>query len=268
MMQVEDRIIVQAHRAAKSALVMWFSGQWTRQAEALGDLHQDLLAWYMSRQSTRLQMQTLSDPEVMVTFRNHAKQLLSRAALDGDVFDGKVLYTTEAIKEALSGETNNLYLKVILPLAFKRINRKYQEALNKRYIDGDYPQTKQEENAQMWGTIALTREINVLYITESVKGIGSSAVIFPDTVKPKGEHGDPTAGIALTLMEQHPDVKDEYLYESPWEQINQGAAAEPVIEFGPSGRYRLTAEEAKLFRRVPGLIELFIEQKQKEWSNV
>ena len=120
----------------------------------------------------------------------------------------------------------------------------------------------------MWGTIALTREINVLYITESVKGIGSSAVIFPDTVKTKGEHGDPTAGIALTLMEQHPDVKDEYLYESPWEQINQGAAAEPVIEFGPSGRYRLTAEEAKLFRRVPGLIELFIEQKQKEWGRV
>jgi hypothetical protein len=157
-------------------------------------------------------------------------------------------------------------LKTILPLAIKRISKYHQDAVAKRYIDGEYPQDKREENAQGRALVALTKEINVLYITAEVKGIGSAAVVFPDTIRPKGDYNDPTAKLALTLMGQHPSLADEYMYESPWDQICYGAKAEPIIEFGPSRRYRLTAEEAKLFRRVPGLIELFIEQKQKEWA--
>jgi len=264
---VPAHIMLQAGRAAKSALIQWYSGQWTRQSEEVGDLTNDLIVWYLTRASTRNQMENLSEPQIMVMFRNHARQLLSRAALDSDVFNGKVLYTTETIKKALSGDSDNGYLQTILPLALKRINKKYQEALAKRYIDGEYPQNKQEEDAQRRGIVSLTREVNVLYITQPVEGVGSSSVVFPDTIKPRGDHNDPTGNIALMLMEQHPDFVDDYHYESPWEQVCKGAAAEPVIEFGPSGRYRLNAEEAVLFRRVPGLIELFVEQKQKEWTN-
>ena len=267
MMQVEDRIIVQARRAAKSALIVWFSGQWTRQAEAIGDLHQELLAWYMTEKSTQIKMGKLSDPEIMMMFRMRAGQLLSRQSLDSDVFDGKVLYSSDTIKDALKNSTDNKYLISVLPIAISRLSVTHQEAINERYNSKEKlsPTTDEGKNALRRAHYALCRNVNMIYITADKE---NRHEIFPDTIKPKGDHGDPTAGIALTLMEQHPDVKDEYLYESPWEQINQGAAAEPVIEFGPSGRYRLTAEEAKLFRRVPGLIELFIEQKQKEWSNV
>lgn len=265
---VPAHIMLQAGRAAKSALVQWYSGQWTRQSEEVGDLTDDLIVWYLTRASTRNQMESLSEPQIMVMFRNHARQVLSRAALDGDVFDGKTLYTTESIKDALKGESTNRYLMTILPFAIKRLNDTYREALAKRYIDGEYPQNKEEENAQMWGTVALTREVNVLYITEDVKGVGSSSTVFPESIKSKGgDHSDPTGNTALMLMAQKPDFVDEYLYESPWKQVCEGASSEPVIEFGPSGRYRLTAEEAELFRRVPGLIELFVEQKQKEWTN-
>lgn len=263
---VEPHIMLQAGRAAKSALVQWYSGQWQRQAEQLGELTNDLIMWYMENPSTQALASELAEPQIMVTFRKHALQLLARAALDGDIFQGKVLYSSESVKEALSGETSNIYLKTILPLALKRISKYHQDAIAKRYIDGEYAQDKREENAQRRAIVALTREVNVLYITAEVKGAGSSHVVFPDTIRPKGDYSNPTQQLALTLAGQHTDLAEEYLYESPWEQVCTGAASEPVIDFGPSGRYRLTAEEAKLFRRVPGLIELFIEQKQKEWT--
>ena len=268
MMQVEDRIVVQSRRAAKSALVMWFSGQWTRQVEALDDLHQDLLVWYAETVSAQNKMSSLSDPEIMVTFRIHARQILSKNTHDYNRFTQSGLYSTEAVRAALRKESKNKYLYNVIPVAMQGLSNSYKSALYDRYENGIVPKDNDKRNVLKRAVRAITDEINVIYLTTDSKTIGSKAVIFPDSAKPKGGHGDPTAGIALTLMEQHPDVKDEYLYESPWEQINQGAAAEPVIEFGPSKRYRLTAEEAKLFRRVPGLIELFIEQKQKEWGRV
>lgn len=264
---VEPRIILQAQRAARSALLQWYSGQWSRQAEQVNDLTNHLIVWYLERPETRRKMSDLSDPEVMVTFRQAAKQQLSKQTLEGNVFEGKVLYSLESVKDALTGNTTNKYLEVILPLAIKRISKYHQEAIARRYQDGEYPQDKREENAQGRAIRSLCNEINVLYITEEVDSIGNKGVVFPDTVRAKGEHNDPTAKTALALMKAHPSYKDEYLYESPWQQVCSGAASEPVIKFGPSGRYRLTAEEAELFKRVPGLIDLFIEQKQKEWEN-
>lgn len=266
--EIEPHIILQAQRAAKSALVQWYSGQWQRQAEELADLSNELLLWYMTRPQTRSLMSTLSEPEIMVTFRKHARQLLSRAALDGDVFDGKVLYSSEAIKDALKGESTNVYLKTILPLAMKRLSPRLREAITDRYLGEQpaYPDTKEGQNDLVRAHKALCDEVNVLYITEEIGNVGSKSVIFPDTVRQKGSHADPTAGTALALLKAHPSYKDEFLYESPWEQINKGACAEPVINFGPSGRYRLTTTEAELFRRVPGLIDLFIDQKKREWN--
>lgn len=264
---VPAHIILQAGRAAKSALVQWHSGQWVRQAEEIGNLTNDLIEWYLETPATQQKMSELSEPEIMVTFRKRGRQLLSRSVLDSNIFEGKVLYSSESVKDALNGESTNIYLKTILPLAIKRVSDYHREAIARRFTDGEYAQNKQEENAQRRAIVALTREINVLYITENVEGVGSSSAVFPETIKPKGDYNDPTAKLALTLMGQHPDFADDYRYESPWEQVCQGAGAEPVIEFGPSGRYRLTAEEAALFRRVPGLIELFVEQKQKEWAD-
>jgi hypothetical protein len=265
-LEIEPRFILQAGRAAKSALVQWYSGQWSRQAEQVNDLANELLVWYMETPSTRRKMTDLSDPEVMVTFRHHARELLSRSVLEGNIFEGKVLYSSESVKDALKGESSNIYLKTILPLAMKRISRYHREALARRYVDGEFPADKREEDAQRRATKSLCNEINVLYITQGVDAIGSKSVIFPDTVRQKGTHGDTTANTALALMSAEPSYADEYLYESPWEQVCKGAGVEPVINFGPSGKFRLTAAEYYLFSKVPGLIDLFIDQKTKEWN--
>lgn len=265
-MDIPAHIILQAGRAAKSALVQWYSGQWVRQAEEVGDLTNELLVWYMQGPATRRKMEPLSEPEIMVTFRRHARELLSKATLEGNIFEGKVLYSSEAVKDALKGQSTNVYLKTILPFALKRINKGHREALHKRFTDNEYPQTDKEKNAQRRAIASLTREINVLYITEEVEGIGSSSVVFPESIRSKGEYNNPTADTALALMNAHPDFVDEYLYESPWEQICKGASVEPEIVFGPSGRYRLTAAESQMFDSVPGLIDLFIDQKREEWK--
>lgn len=263
---MDNRIIEQARRAAKSALVQWYSGQWQRQAEALDDLHHELLLWYAETPSAREKISRLSDPEIMVTFRVHARQVLSKNTHENNIFTGGNFYSGEAVREALRNESKNKYLYDLIPVAIDRINENQKSALYSRYVLGVVPKENDEKKILQRAVRSLTDEINVLCLTTDVKSIGSKATVFPDTVKPKGGYGDPTANIALTLMGQHPDIQDEYLYESPWEQVNKGAAAEPVIEFGPSGRYRLTAAEADLFQRVPGLIDLFIDQKQKEWE--
>ena len=268
MMQVEDRIVVQAGRAAKSALTIWCNGQFSRQRGLFDDLFQDLLLWYCSRPETRRKMLELTDAEIFVTVKKHASQELSEQQLADNVYFDKVMFSTLSVQRYLKGQSTNKYLAEVIPIALDNINELHKEAILVRYVDGIVPKENKNKRYLNNAIKRLTEEVNVIQLTTDQETVGSRSVVFPDTVKPQGSHGDPTAGIALTLMEQRPDVKDEYLYESPWEQINQGAAAEPVIEFGPSGRYRLTAEEAKLFRRVPGLIELFIEQKQKEWSNV
>ena len=267
-MDIPAHIILQAGRAAKSALVQWYSGQWVRQAEEVGDLTNELLVWYMQGPATRRKMESLSEPEIMVTFRRHAKELLSTATLEGNAFEGKALYSTESVKDALNGKSTNVYLKTILPLALKRITKTYREAIMDRYYGEEpcYPASKEAQNALMNAHKALIREVNVLYITQEVEGIGSSSVVFPESIRPKGEYNDPTADTALALMNADPDFVDEYLYESPWEQVCKGHAAEPEIVFGPSGRYRLTAAENQLFDSVPGLIDMFIDQKREEWK--
>ena len=267
-MKVDNHIVEQARRAAKSALILWHSGQWTRQLELVDDLSQELLLWYAETPSTQEKMATLSEPEIMVTFRIHARQLLSKNTHDNNVFSGGNLYSGSAVRSALRGESTNKYLYQVIPIAMDRIINSQKSALHSRYELGIVPKENDERNLLKRAVRSLTDEINVLYLTTNQGTLGSKSVIFPESVKAKGgDHSDSTGNTALMLMAQKPDFVDEYLYESPWEQVCKGAAAEPVIEFGPSGRYRLNAEEAALFRRVPGLIELFVEQKQKEWAD-
>lgn len=266
-MEVEPRIHRQAERAAKASLSMWCNGQFSRQRGMYDDLLQDLLEWYLSRPATRLKMESLVDAEVFVTFKRHAQQALSEQQLEDNIQKDKVMFSTDSIKRYLKGKSTNKYLIEVVPIALDMINEKHKESLLSRYVDGKIPAQGKDAEFLSNSHKTLTAMVNLIQLTTESKTIGSRNVVFPDTIKPSGSHGDPTASIALTLIGQHPDFKDEYLYESPWEQVCQGAQVEPVIEFGPSGKYRLTATEAELFTRVPGLIDLFIDQKQREWSN-
>jgi hypothetical protein len=231
------------------------------------DLLQDLLEWYLETPSTRQKMGDLVDAEVFVTFKRRAQQLLSKQQLDDNIQKNKVLYSTDAVKRYLKGESTNRYLLDAVPIALDMINPDHKEALLSRYVDGKVPAQGAETQVMGRAHRALTAMVNLMQLTSNEDTIGSRSVVFPDTVKPAGSHGDPTANIAIMLLDQHPDFVDEYLYESPWEQVCQGAAVEPVIEFGPSGRLRLSAAESELLTRVPGLIDLFIDQRQEEWNN-
>lgn len=264
--EIGNRIYDQARRAAKSALVLWCNGQFDRQRGLYDDLLQDLLEWYLETPSTQNKMESLVDAEVFVTFKIRAQQILSRQQLENNVHKDKVMYSVDSIKRYLKGESTNRYLIEAMPYALGKINEKHKEAVISRYVDGKVPEQGKDAEFLSNSLRTLTQMVNLMQITTDEDVIGSRGTVFPESVKPKSTHGDPTANICMTLMGQHPDFADEYTYESPWEQICTGAVSEPVIEFGPSGRYRLTAEEAKLFRRVPGLVELFIEQKQKEWA--
>lgn len=263
---IEDRIYEQARRAAKSALIGWCGGNYPRMWGMYDDLVQDLAEWYVETPSTQIKMAGLVDAEIFVTFKIRAQQILSKQQLRSNVYNDKITYSSDSIKQFLKGESTNKYLEFVLPLALERLNELHRESIQVRYFDGKVPEQGKGQWALTRAVKALTDMVNLIVLTTDEATIGSRTVVFPESIKPKGAHGDPTANIALTLMEQRPDYADEYLYQSPWEQVNKGAAAEPVIEFGPSGRYRLTAAEADLFQRVPGLIDLFIDQKQKEWE--
>jgi hypothetical protein len=231
------------------------------------DLLQDLLEWYLETPSTQHKMGGLVDAEVFVTFKRRAQQLLSKQQLDDNIQKNKVLYSTDAVKRYLKGESTNRYLIDAIPIALDMINEKHKEALLSRYVDGKVPDQGKDAEFLSNSHKTLTAMVNLMQLTANEDTIGSRSVVFPDSVRPAGGHGDPTANITLMLLNQHPDFVDEYLYESPWEQVCGGSKAEPVIEFGPSGKLRLSAAEADLMTRVPGLIDLFIDQKQKEWEN-
>lgn len=264
--EIESRIYDQAARATKSALTLWCNGQFSRQRGMYDDLLQDLLLWYLSRPATRNKMDSLVDAEVFVTFKQHARQILSEQQLADNIQKNKVLYSTEAVKRYLKGESTNRYLIEVVPIALDMINPDHKEALLSRYVDGKVPTQGKDAEYLSNSHKTLTAMVNLMQLTTNEDTIGSRSVVYPDTVKPSGSHGDPTANIAIMLLGQHPDFVDEYQYESPWEQVCRGAEVEPVIEFGPSGKLRLSAAEAELVTRVPGLIDLFIDQKQEGWA--
>lgn len=264
--EIEPRIYDQAVRAARSTLTLWCNGQFSRQRGMYDDLLQDLLEWYLETPSTQQKMDALVDAEVFVTFKRRAQQLLSKQQLEDNVHKDKVMYSTDAVKRYLKGESTNRYLIDVVPIALDMINEKHKEALLSRYVDGKVPAQGKDAEFLSNSHKTLTAMVNLMQLTTNEETVGSRSVVFPDTVKPAGSHGDPTANIAIMLMDQHPDFVDEYQYESPWEQISEGAKSEPIIEFGPSGRYRLTAAEAALLTRVPGLIDLFIDQKKEAWA--
>ena len=264
---IEPRIYLQAVRAAKSALTLWCNGQFNRQRGLMDDLQQDLLVWYLETPSTREKMSTLVDAEIFVTFKMRAQQLLSKNQLDDNIQRDRVLYSTESIKKYLKGESTNRYLIEVMPYAMDKINEVHKEALLSRYVDGKIP--SQGVNAELLSRAhrTVTAMVNLIQIVnKSEEVVGSRGTLFPESIKAPTRHDDPTGNITTTLMGEHPSYVDEYLDESPWQQVCNGAGACPVINFGPSGRYRLSATEADLFRRVPGLIDLFIDQKQREWK--
>lgn len=244
-------------RAATSALVAW-KGNFNR--DELSDLINDLWQWYLERPSVRNKLDNADSSLFQALARKHAITLLSMEANKYDVFSGRVMYSSEAVKAALSGEPQHKYLLEILPVAMDRLverHEQYADALKRRFIDGIIPKQGTEAQRVTNAVKALTEEVNVIALTTRAKqheGPGSrKKIVFreddddfdgeggeyvevdetkeggggldPASIRGKGTHGDPTGNLALALIEK-PELREDAYYETPLREFLGGRGYE------------------------------------------
>lgn len=207
-------------KGAKSALFSWKQSD-----DGLDDLINDLWVWYLESPATQKKLQGSDEYLARKLVYKAALQILAKKSLSDDRFNGKSLYSSESVKDALSGRSKNRYLVDILPKAMSELesqNEAYAEALRCRYEDGVFPDDKQDKNRLVRAHKSLTEHVNIIAITAGVdsdgnvtEGPGSRHAVFPETRRAKGAgHSDPTGDIAIMLIE-HPELRDEYLDVQP-----------------------------------------------------
>lgn len=213
-----DKIIT---KGAKSALFSWKQSE-----DGLEDLVNDLWVWYLERPGTQKKLQESDEFLARKLVYKAALQILARNSLSDDMFNGKSLYSSDNIKDALLGRSKNRYLVDILPKAMEELedqNEGHAEAIRSRYTDGLVP-SKLDGAAMLLSRAvkSLTEHVNIITITAGVdsdgnvkQGPGSRHSVFPETRRAKGAgHSDPTGDIAIMLIE-HPELRDEYLAVQP-----------------------------------------------------
>ncbi|UJD20889.1 DNA binding protein [Mycobacterium phage Zimmer] len=217
-------------QAAKAALYAW------RQDESgLDDLVNDIWVWYLESPTTQRKLQSIERHEAVKSVKNAALQMLSKQMLNGNSFNGRNLYSSDNVKEALLGTSTNRYLVDILPRAMEALenqNERHAEAIKSRYEDRVVPPRGSAPEAMLKRAVkSLTEHVNVIAITAGVdsdgnlsEGPGSRHSVFPETRPTSGGHSDPTADIAIILIE-HPEVRDEYLEQTPIRDLLKGRAA-------------------------------------------
>lgn len=241
---------------AKSALRAWHHRQPGLQEEKLDDLISDLWLYGLERQGFRSKIEESDSKLAKYLVRRTALQLLSKQQLHQDTFNGKQLYSSEAIKDAMKGRSTNKYLMSVLPTAMAALDKRgerngsnYAEVLRRRYIDGEAVQKNQLWRAHQ----ALTEEINILVITT---GEQSWDAMPAESRSASGGHSDPTGDTAILLMD-NPELRDDYLEETTWDQICRGAAAEPVYRTADGKQTRPTGWLAGWLQEHPELQPLF-----------
>ncbi|AOT24972.1 hypothetical protein PBI_KALPINE_52 [Mycobacterium phage Kalpine] len=217
-------------KSAKAALFAWKQSD-----EGIDDLVNDLWVWYLERPGTQKKLQEADEFLARRLVYKAALQFLAGQSLDGDMFNGKTLYSSDNVKDALLGVSTNRYLVDILPRALEalaNLNERQAESIRIRYDDGEVPPRGSAAEAMLKRAVkALTEHVNVIAITAGVdadgnvtEGPGSRHSVFPETRPTSGGHSDPTADIAILLIE-HPEVRDDYLYELPIRDLLKGRAA-------------------------------------------
>lgn len=211
-------------QATRKALVGWETNL------EFAEITNELWSWYLSRPSVRETLERIGKGQRVKYVRRHVFKILSGDQHENDLFDGRSIYSSDSVKDALLGTTTNRYLVDILPMAMRALsnqNEGHAEAIRNRYDDGIVPPKKGGGAMLLARAVkSLTEHVNIIAFTAGLvrdedgnlvdkEGPGSKHAIFPDNRKVTGEgHSDPTANIALMLIE-HPELRDDYLYESP-----------------------------------------------------
>lgn len=221
-------------KAADSALL-----EWGGDFDDATDLINDLWVWYLERPATQKKFQEIEQYEAVKTSKLAAFQMLSRRTLSSNEFNGRNLYSSESVKDALKGESKNSYLLDILPIAMDELDRQnagYAEAVRSRYSDLKVPPQGAQHIKLVRALKSLTEHVNVIAITANMRkdkdgnlivkeGPGSRNAVFPETRRSTGSgHSDPTADIAIMLIE-HPELRDEWIREEPLPKFLGGRSA-------------------------------------------
>lgn len=218
-------------KAAKSALFSWKQSE-----DGVDDLVNELWVWYLERPSVQKKLEDADEPLARKLVYRAALQILTGEALNSDRFQGRNLYSSDSIREALRGESKNRYLVDILPRALTALsaqNPGYAEELRMRYSDGIVPEPHSAQEKRLSRALkSLTEHVNVIVITAGMnasgklsQGPGSRSAIFPETRRSKGGgHADPTGDTAIALIE-HPELRDEFLSELPLQDFLRGSGA-------------------------------------------
>lgn len=257
-------------KAANSALVSW------RIDSGHDDLVNELWVWYLERPSVQNKLKKSDRSLALDLVKLQAVRLLKDKILGDDLADGRRSYSSDAIKDALKGESSNRYLQELLPIAMSNLDRQNSaqaESIRSRYNDQVVPKSGSAGQALLTRAVkSLTEHVNVLAITAGIRrnedgsftaaeGPGSRGSVFPETRKQRGRHSDPTAGLALALLDDE-DVRYEAYRVGPLNEFLAGAGGSVVLDLG-GARYRATGVEAAAIKADTNLRRRTIRRKKK-----
>ncbi len=199
-------------KATRKALVGWETDLDTT------ELINELWSWYLESPYVQKKFEDLSEGKLVSFARRQAINLLSAEAKDNDLFGNRGRYSSDSVKEALLGGSNNRYLLSILPVAMSSLgnqNEGYAEAVRARYTDGVVPKDNAPKQKLKHAVRSLTQHVNIIALTAGAGVEGGPKLrnpIDPDVRSCQGVHSDPTANTALLLMGNE-ELRDEYLHE-------------------------------------------------------
>ena len=258
---------VMFRKSAKAALAEWYSDKWDLQKDLLDELVQDLWVWYLESPATQKKLQDSDEFLARRLIYKAALQTLAGRSLNEDVFDGRVLYSADAVRSALGGSSTNKYLREILPFALDNVERRNEdqaEAIRSRYTDGVVPAKAGGAAMVLSRAVkSVTEEVNVIYLTSNENGAGSSSAVFPESRKRKGEHGDPTGNTAV-MLDENPEFRHAFYEETPLRQFLGGRGATPEYDLGGGRKFRPTGYTAEVLRRYPQLVKPYLEKVRGE----
>ncbi|BBC43694.1 hypothetical protein [Mycobacterium phage BK1] len=169
------------------------------------DLVQDLWVSILERSTSRRLVEESGDDVGFNTLRVLADQILKDQWFADDLARGDWNYSSESIKDALKGRSDNVYLMEVIPQAVSQLvdrHPPYAEALKVRYIDGVVLRDKSSQNSLTRAHQALLEEVHkVIKQTDDHDGPGSRSKVFPDSIRSHNGPGDPVGEMATRLAD-------------------------------------------------------------------
>ncbi|QYW07413.1 RNA polymerase sigma factor [Mycobacterium phage Ohno789] len=169
------------------------------------DLVQDLWVSILERSTSRRLVEESGDDVGFNTLRVLADQILKDQWFADDLARGDWNYSSESIKDALKGRSDNVYLMEVIPQAVSQLvdrHPPYAEALKVRYIDGVVLRDQAAKDRLKNAHRAVLEEVHkVIKQTDDHDGPGSRSKVFPDSIRSHNGPGDPVGEMATRLAD-------------------------------------------------------------------